>query len=162
MVENVTNLTSLSSKSLRRIDRAFTINHATMLSTLSFPSLTSVQTINFFALNAVSEFTFTSGLSSVSNITIEDTFLSTLDGIRLLNADNVQITNNLRLVNVSLPLETAKVGITIEFNGNRLLLDLPQLTSAGFISLRNVSAVFALIKPPFGLATTPRFVFRYF
>jgi hypothetical protein len=67
--------------------------------------------------------------------------LSTLDGIKLLNADNVQITNNLRLTNVSLPLETAKVGITIESNGNRLILDLPQLTSAGFITLHNISGV---------------------
>lgn len=141
VVEDVTQLTSLSSTSLRRIARTFTISNTTLLSTLAFPSLTSVETIKFFALNAVSEFTFTSGLSSVSNITIEDTFLSTLDGIKLLNADNVQITNNLRLTNVSLPLETAKVGITIESNGNRLILDLPQLTSAGFITLHNISGV---------------------
>ncbi|RDW85337.1 hypothetical protein BP6252_02927 [Coleophoma cylindrospora] len=117
------------------------MTNVSMLSTLEFPSLTAVNTISFISLPAVSQFTFTSGLSSVSNVIISNTFLYTLDGINLQNADNVFINNNNRLFDVSLPLETAKVGIWIESNGYNLHLNLTQLTSAGSITLKNISMV---------------------
>ncbi|CZR54537.1 uncharacterized protein PAC_04421 [Phialocephala subalpina] len=141
VVENSGSLTALGSDSLRRIDGNFTISNVTLLSTLSFPQLTAVDTISFIALPAVSQFTFTSGLSSVSNVIIENSFLSSLNGINLQNADSVQITNNNRLKTISLPLETAKVGIWIEANGNAANVSLPDLTSAGSITLRNVSGI---------------------
>lgn len=140
-VENSGGLTSLGSDSLRRVDGVFAINNVTLLSALSFPQLTAVDTIAFSGLPAVSEFTFTFGLLSVSNLVIENSFLSSLDGINLQNADSVQILNNSRLKTISLPLETAKVGIWIEANGNAANVSLPDLTSAGSITLSNVSEI---------------------
>lgn len=134
-------LTALSSDSLRIIDGNFTMNNLTILSTVGFPVLTTVNTISFLALPAVEEFTFTKGLSSVSNVIISNTFLATLDGINLVNADSVDINNNNHLVTVTLPLETAKESISIEANDPYPVISLPDLTSAGTITLRNISSI---------------------
>ncbi|KAF4631368.1 hypothetical protein G7Y89_g6762 [Cudoniella acicularis] len=140
-VDSIGSLTSLSGNALRRIDGNFTISNVTLLSTLGFPSLTTVNTIAFLALPAVSQFTFTSGLSSVSSLVISNTFLSTLDGINVQNADSVSITNNNRLRTVNLPLKTASDFFTVAANGNSVVLSLPSLTSAGSMLLQNVSSV---------------------
>jgi hypothetical protein len=110
------------------------------LNTLDFPLLTAVDTTNFDQLPSVSTFNFSSGPSSVTNVFITNTSLSTLEGIDLQNADNIQITNNAHLVHASLPFETAKDVITVSFNGPLVNLSLPQLTSAGHIILRNIAA----------------------
>ncbi|PMD43059.1 hypothetical protein L207DRAFT_563830 [Hyaloscypha variabilis F] len=142
VVENVLALTSLNSDTLERLDGNFSLQNMTLLSTLSFPLLTTVVSINFHALPNIAGFTFTAGLSSVSNVTISNTFLSSLAGINLLNADLVQISNNPHLLNADLPLETSKQGIEFTSNGISLNVTLPQLTTAGSITLNNVSFAF--------------------
>lgn len=98
-------------------------------------------TISFVALPSSPNFDFSAGITSVANVTISDTFLSSLEGINLKNADIVQIDNNRRLKNITLPLETAKTRITMAANGVNADVNLPQLTSAGSVILKNISTV---------------------
>ncbi|KAM3076158.1 cell wall protein Ecm33, variant 2 [Clarireedia jacksonii] len=141
IVEDVRGLIGLSGESLKQINGNFNVNNVTTLSSLDFPLLTAVDTIEFVALPAVSAFNFTSGLSSVSNVFITNTFLSSLDGINLQNADIININNNNRMKDISLPLETVKSGIYIDSNSLKPVINLPQLTSSGNISLGNISSI---------------------
>jgi len=141
VAESVAEIVTLGSQDLRRIDGNLTLFNLSVLSTLSFPSLTAVNTIDLNAIPDVASFTFTSGLSSVSNVLIKNTFLSSLNGINLINADNVQIISNNHLADITLPLQTAKTGIQISGNGGSAGVNLPQLTSSGSIFLGNVSSV---------------------
>jgi hypothetical protein len=141
VVESVGGLTSLGGKDLQSINGNFTMSNDTLLSTLSFPSLTSVGIISIVSLPAISEFTFTSGISSATGVIVSDTFLSTLNGLLITNADSVNINNNNRLKVVSMQLETARLSVLIEANGNSAEISFPNLTSAGSMTLRNISSI---------------------
>ncbi|KAL2071197.1 hypothetical protein VTL71DRAFT_12432 [Oculimacula yallundae] len=141
VVQSVSALSSLGSESLRRINGNWTLFNVTLLSTISFPALTSVDTFTLQALPAVPSFDFKAGLSSVANMIISNTFLSNLEGLNLKNADNIDISNNNNLKDVNLPLETAKNRINIQANGRSIRVSLPKLTSAGSMILRNISSI---------------------
>lgn len=141
VVANNSFITSLGSESLKRINGNFKMFNTTILSTVSFPALIQVGTLDWSALPAVSFFNFTAGLSTVTNFTIANTFLSSFEGINLKNADNIHINNNLRLQELSLPLEASSVSINIVQNGLKLAVDFPSLKTAGTINLSRISSI---------------------
>lgn len=134
-------LTSLSAPDLRRIDGNFMLSNATFLSTINFASLTVVGNIDWSALPAISALSFDAGISQVNDVVIRNTFLSTLKGLNLMNADNVYINNNNRLKIIELPLETWKISIAIRDNGLATAVEFPLLRTAGAITLLNVSSI---------------------
>jgi hypothetical protein len=99
-----------------------------------------VGTINWTAVPAASALTFTSGISSVTNVIIQNTFLNSLAGLNLVNAGNITITNNDYMTDITLPLKTVNNGIQIHNHGSSNV-NLSQLTTCGSMLLGNVSGL---------------------
>ncbi|KUJ12113.1 uncharacterized protein LY89DRAFT_222311 [Mollisia scopiformis] len=139
--ENAGGLTSLGSTTLGSIGGSFTLNNLTLLSTLSMTDLTSVKTIAWTALPALSSLTFPSTVSSATSVTISNTFLSTLDGINLDTVATLQIDNNNRLKTFSTQVANITSAVNINSNGNSLEVSFPNLIWAANMTLRNVSSI---------------------
>lgn len=138
---NVTQMTSLSADSLQEIGDSFTLESLTILSTLSFPQLTKVDTIEWTALPALQGLSFTTGVQEINMLTIDNTQLASLDGINLQVADTISVTNNPYLETVSMQLGNVTQSMTFGSNGRQLKADFPNLEWAYNITLRNCSEV---------------------
>jgi hypothetical protein len=144
IVSNAPNLTSLSSASIGSIATSkgsFTLSGLTVLSTLKFTGLTNVGSINWAALPALDLLTFPSIVSKANNITITNTFLSTLDGINLMTVGSIDINNNNRLTKFSTQVANITSTANIASNGKNLAVSFPNLIWAGELVFRNVSTV---------------------
>jgi hypothetical protein len=138
---NAGGLTSLGSATLGSISGQINLQNLTTLSTLQFSDLTSVGSINFIALPALSEFTFTSTISKAASVVISNTFLSTLDGINLATANTIEINNNDYLREFSTQVANITTSIDINSNGNALVVSFPNLIWAGNMTIKNTSSV---------------------
>jgi len=145
IVSNVPNLTSLTSNSIGSIATSkgsqFQLSGLTMLSTLQFTDLTNVGTIAWQALPALDKLTFPSFISKAGNVTIQNTFLSTLDGINLMTVGSLNINNNNRLTKFSTQVANITSSANIASNGKLLDVSFPNLIWAGELVFRNVSTV---------------------
>jgi hypothetical protein len=138
---NAGGLTSLGSTTIGTITGAFNLNNLTLLSTLSMSDLTSVGTIVWTALPALSQLTFPSTITKATSITISNTFLSTLDGINIDTVQTLQIDNNNRLKTFSTQIANVTSSVNINANGNSLDVSFPNLIWAANMTFRNVSTV---------------------
>ncbi len=117
------------------------MNNLTLLSTLSMSDLQSVGSINWVALQALDSLTFPSTVSQAKNVTISNTFLSTLDGINLDTVDTLSIDNNNRLKTFSTQVANITSSLDISANGNSLDVSFPNLIWAASMNFRNVSTI---------------------
>jgi hypothetical protein len=138
---NAGNLVSLGSTSIGSIGGTFNLQNLTTLSTLGFSDLTAVTNINFIALPALSEFSFTSTISKAASVVISNTFLSTLDGINLATSNTIEINNNDYLREFSTQVANVTTSIDINSNGNALVVSFPNLIWAGNITIKNASSI---------------------
>ena len=113
----------------------------TLLSTLSMTELTSVNTIDWSALPALSLLTFPATVSQAESVTISNTFLSSLDGINLMTVQTLDVNNNNRLQTLSTQVANITSNLNIDANGQLLAVSLPNLIWAANMTLRNVSSV---------------------
>ncbi|KUJ14327.1 uncharacterized protein LY89DRAFT_650064 [Mollisia scopiformis] len=139
--ENAGGLTSLGSITIGTIGGSFSLSNLTLLSTLSMNDLSSVKTIAWSALPALSSLTFPSTVSQVESITISNTFLSSLDGLNPSTIATLNVNNNERLKTFSTQVASASSAINFNSNGNGLDLSFPNLIWAANITIRNVSSL---------------------
>jgi len=134
-------LITLSSSSLRSIAGDFKLNNLTLMSTLSMPSLTSVGSITWNSLNALSQLTFTSRVTKANKVVISDTFLSTLQGIDLTSVPNgMDINNNRYLTSFNTQIGNLSGNLNIQANGLNLKVELPNLIWIANMTISNVSS----------------------
>jgi hypothetical protein len=134
-------MSTLSADSLATIDDSFTMNNVSQISTLTFPSLTSVDTVEWQGLPNLGALTFTAGLSKVSELNIQNTVLGSLEGINLMEVDTLFVANNFYLNDITMQLETVGTGLTLSENGNDVRAEFPNLESAVNISLSDCSTI---------------------
>jgi hypothetical protein len=134
-------MTSLSGGSLASIGGQFSLSSLTVLTTLNFPQLSSVNTIDWTALPALQGLSFSTGVQQAKSVTITNTQLNTLDGINLETVDVLYITNNNYLNDINMQLGNVTQGITLEANGRNVSAIFPNLEWAYNITFRNVSTV---------------------
>lgn len=139
--DNVTEMTELSADSLQIIDDSFTLNSLTILSTLNFPELTSVATIDWTALPALQGLSFTTGVQTAGTVSIINTQLATLDGIDLTTVDSMTITNNNYLDDIDMQIGNITTALIIEANGRNVTASFPNLIWAYNITLANVTEI---------------------
>ncbi|KAK9480517.1 hypothetical protein V1514DRAFT_350388 [Lipomyces japonicus] len=137
---NNSQITSIVAPSLATIGGEFELNVLTVLSTLSFPALTSVGSINWVTLPSVGGLDFTTGINSSDNVYISDTGLSSLDGINLTTVDNFELNNNLNLDDVEMGVKSVSNHIDISFNGNTAV-SFPSLVWANNLTFQDVSSL---------------------
>lgn len=141
IADNVTQITQISADSLVTISDTFGLNGLTILSTLNFPRLTNVETIDWVALPALQGLSFTTGVQTASSVSIQNTQLNTLDGINLQVVDTFYIANNNYLDMINMQLGNITTSLTLEANGRNVSAIFPNLDWAYNMTFRNVSAV---------------------
>ncbi|KAG9580893.1 GPI-anchored cell wall organization protein Ecm33, partial [Aureobasidium melanogenum] len=104
VAKNNSLIPSISGDSLQIIGGAFVLDTLQVLSTLSFPQLSEVDSIQWNALAGLQQLSFTTGVQQASELNIQNTQLQTLDGINLAVVDTVFITNNNYLNDISMQL----------------------------------------------------------
>jgi hypothetical protein len=134
-------MTGLSGADLNSIGGAFELQGLTILSTLGFPSLTSVKSINWIDLPGLQELTFTQGVSTANDVVISDTQLNSLTGINLQTVENININNNPYLTLINTQITNVTQSFTIDANAQNLKVELPNLIFAFNMTLRNISSI---------------------
>jgi hypothetical protein len=138
---NATNLINLGSTTIGSIGGTFGLNGLTLLSTLSMGALTSVGSIDWVALPALSSLTFPAVVSSAKSVIVSNTFLSSLDGINLDTVATIQIDNNNRLKTFSTQVTNITSSLMIFANGQQLDVSLPNLVFAADMTFRAINSV---------------------
>jgi hypothetical protein len=141
VISNAGQLTSFTSSSIGAIGGTFKMFNLTLLSTLSFTDLQQVGIIYWDSLPALSQLTFPAFVSQAKQVTITNTFLSTLDGINLMTVGLLDINNNNRLKTFSTQVTNITQSINIASNGRLLDISFPNLIWANNMTFRNVSTV---------------------
>ncbi|KAK1836014.1 hypothetical protein QBC39DRAFT_132118 [Podospora conica] len=151
---------SFRADDLTTVGGTWEMKNVTALSSLIFPSITKVKALDWQTLNALDTLTFTSGLTQAEEVTISDTFLSTLTGIDLTTTKKMRIDNNRRLTSFTTQLRDLSDELRIQANGQRLEVNMPNLTWIANMIIANVTKFSAP-----SLATvnnSAKFDFNYF
>jgi hypothetical protein len=136
------NLTSLTGSTLTAIGGSMTLTSLTIMSTLNFPTLTSVKALTWTTLNALQQLSFgTTGITKAVTVFITDTALTSLTGINLMSVGNMEITNNAYLRSISTQVANITQSLIISANGPNLNLTFPNLIFAYNMTVRNVSSL---------------------
>jgi len=140
-VASVSNLTSLTGAKLNSIGGIMNLKELTIMSTLAFPNLVKVGSINWVTLNALQQLTLTAQVSEADSVLITDTALISLEGINLQTVGSFEATNNGDLREISLQVANVTQALTISANGPMLNCTFPNLVWANNMTLRNVSGL---------------------
>lgn len=141
IVQDLVELSSLSSGSLTTVTGTMNLLDLTVLSTLQFPKLKTIGTINWTTLPALQQLTFTNVVDTCSSMTISDTQLSSLDGINLATVATIEINNNRNLKIISTQVANITNSLDITSNGKNLAVEFPNLIWAGNMTFRNCSSI---------------------
>lgn len=141
-VDGASNMTALSAPRLTSISETFKLNGLTTLYSLSFGSLTTVDSIQWTALPNLQTLDFSKGVTEAGNVAITNTGLTSLDGISLKTVGTFDITENTQLKSVNVNNLKNATGL-INFAGNMdtLEIELPNLAGGTNMTFRNVSSV---------------------
>lgn len=139
---NATELTGISADQLNSIGGQFDLERLTILSSLQFGSLSSVNGIKWISLPALQALNFGQGIQRANNVEISDTGLTSLDGIELEAVGTMNINNNRYLTEVDVNnLGNVTRGLTFAANSKDLKISLPNLESAANLTFINTSDV---------------------
>jgi len=128
-------LTSLSGPSLRTIGGQFNLKGLIRLSSLSFPMLSSVKTVAWETLPNLRSLDFTTEITQAESVSIENTILTSLQGINLVQAKRFRVTNNKYLKEVKVNLGNVTDILDVNFNAKGVIASFPELRWAQNISL---------------------------
>jgi hypothetical protein len=131
----------LSSTTLGSIGGTFGLTGLTLLANLQFAALTSVGSINWVTLPALSQLNFGNTISKAKSVLVSNTFLSSLDGINLHTVDTLQIDNNNRLKTFSTQVANITTKLSIFANGQQLNVSLPNLVWAAAAEFRAIAEI---------------------
>jgi len=130
---------SFRSDDLTTIGGTWEMKNVTALSSLLFASITKVKALDWQTLNALDSLSFTKGLTQAEEVTISDTFLSSLNGIDLASVKKMRIDNNRRLTQFTTQLRDLSDELRIQANGQRLEVNMPNLTWIANMIIANVT-----------------------
>jgi len=135
-------LTEISADQLGSIGGTFGLSNLTIMSTLAFSSLNTVNIIEWVGLPALQGLNFPQGISMANNVLISNTQLNTLSGIELQTVDNMDINNNpyLNTVNVN-DITNITGSLSFAANSKDLAITFDNLGQANNLTFRNVSSV---------------------
>jgi hypothetical protein len=140
-IANAPNITNLGADSLQSIGGSFDVNNCQILSSLSFPQLTSTGELSLQALPNLNVLGFTSNVKTATTLNIQNTFLQTLDGINLQKVNSIYVANNRLLQDISFQVDIISQSLILESNGDQLTASFPNLLSASNLTFRNCPSV---------------------
>ncbi|OTB09094.1 hypothetical protein M426DRAFT_51138, partial [Hypoxylon sp. CI-4A] len=139
--ENNGLLSTLRSTSLETIGGTFALKNVTKVSTLNFPALGEVGTIDWATLNSLPEPTFGNpGITKAKSVTIADTFIENIDGINVQSLTDMNINNNRRLTKFSTSIKSLSNTLYVQANGLNLTMEMPNLEWIANMTIANVTS----------------------
>ncbi|KAF2840551.1 hypothetical protein M501DRAFT_990533 [Patellaria atrata CBS 101060] len=138
---NVTNLNTISAPQLEEIADTFELRDNQNLASISMDSLTDIDTIQWVGLANLRNLGFAAGISSVSVVNIDNTQLSSIDGIGVDAVNEFTLVNNGLLTQLQLDLVKVSRTLIISGNGEDLMVQFPLLETAQNLTFRNCSDV---------------------
>ena len=141
VVQHAPNITSFGADSMQHIGGSFILNDCQILSSLTFPELTTVGDLEFEALPNLQQLGFTTSIAQAHTLNIQNTFLTTLNGINLQKVSSVTIVNNPLLQAINMQVSNISQSLTISSNGNHLKASFPNLETAQNLTFRDASSV---------------------
>jgi len=117
IADNAVTLATMNLQKLQEITGEFRLQSCRALSSLSAPSLTKVDSINWTHLTMLQSFQFTSKVTEASTVLISDTQLQNLGGLDLQTVTRLDIDNNRYLTNITMGLKNVSEILSISFNG---------------------------------------------
>ncbi|TGJ82089.1 hypothetical protein E0Z10_g6667 [Xylaria hypoxylon] len=140
IVKNNGLLQSLSSSSLKTVGGAFQLNNVTSLTSLVFPDLGEVGSIDWTTLSSLQEPTFGNpGITKAESVIVADTFVSNLDGINVQDVTDMNINNNRRLSKFSTSIKTLSNALYVTANALNMTMEMPNLEWIANMTIANVS-----------------------
>lgn len=131
-VENVANLSSLSSTSLTTVS-SFTLNNLPVLSNLSFPALSNFSSLKWYNLPALEECVIATGAlgGEIQEISILNTGIRKLEWLAWPVGSQLNISNNANLKTFSIPYSSINAGSALTLSNNTQLstIDLTQVSA---------------------------------
>jgi hypothetical protein len=146
IVNNATQLVSISSTSLKEIGGVFELNGLTLLSSLEMQALRTLTDIRFIKLNQLNSLTFgANGVTHANSIQITDTRLSDLSGLNIATVEDLQIDNNHQLKMFNSDLVNITGTLIISSNGDsgssdNMAINMTHLESANELQISNVKS----------------------
>ncbi|KAH9900112.1 hypothetical protein F4778DRAFT_740133 [Xylariomycetidae sp. FL2044] len=117
------------------------MTNVTKVSSLSFPALGEVGSIDWATLNALPEPTFgTPGITKAKSVTIADTFIENIDGINVDSLTDMNINNNRRLTKFSTSIKSLSNLLQVQANGLNLTMEMPNLEWIANMTIANVTS----------------------
>ncbi|KAF3401611.1 Protein ecm33 [Penicillium rolfsii] len=136
------NVTDISASLLTSIGDAFNLQGLTRLTQLAFPELTSVGSIKWNALPKLQSLNFDQGVTQAGDVIIQNTGLTSLDGISLMTVNQFEIENNRDLQKININnLQNATDLINFSGNYDALEIELPNLGTGTNMTFRNISSI---------------------
>jgi len=112
-----------------------------MLTSLSMPKLTSVGDLSLAGLPNLSQLGFDKNVAQCKTLNIQNTFLSSLNGINLQNVNSIYIANNRMLQSLSFQVTSVPQSIILLANGDQFQVNFPNLETASNITFRSCKSV---------------------
>ena len=140
-MQEVDRISSIGGSGLESIGDSFTLDNVQTLSTLNFPQLTEVKSIEWIGLPALQGLSFTSGIQSVESLSIQNTNLGSLEGIDLETVDTFFVANNVYLTEINMQLANVETSLQIAANGEEVEVEFPNMEWAFNMTFRNCSRI---------------------
>ncbi|EPY52134.1 GPI anchored cell surface protein [Schizosaccharomyces cryophilus OY26] len=142
IIQNNYYLASVSLNSLKSVHGELRLEKLTRLGSLYAPVLETVGSLNLRVLPNLQGIRFDKGVKHATRLRIEDTQLSTLDGISLNKTDTMIVVNNNYLREVNMPyLEVVKHKFYVSYNAREIDVKLPMLQQVGDMTVQRVANI---------------------
>jgi hypothetical protein len=137
-----TALTNISSSTLQSIGGKIMLSSLALLSTVSFPVLKTIGSLQLKQLAKLSQLDFaTQGVSLSSSIVVENTALTRLDGFTSESLLELLVIGNKNLKRVALDVAQVSQGLEITSNNPTLVATFNTLISVNNVTINNVAGV---------------------
>lgn len=139
-VLNATQAQSFLAPTLQLISGALTLSQNTILANVNLAQLTTVGTLEYNALPALTSTGLTSGITSAEQVVISDTSLTSLEGINVFELKVFDVNNNKDIESIDSGLQSVTDTLSIAFNSDNVDVVLDQLTSANSVFFQSINS----------------------
>lgn len=138
---NDTKAVVFNAPTLQLVSDGLTISDSTILATVNLAQLTTVGTLLFNALPALTLTGLTSGITSADEITISNTGLTSLGGVAVFELKVFDVNNNPDIETIDSSLQSVTDFLSINYNAEKVEVTLDELTSANNVVFQSIASL---------------------
>ncbi|KAM9920069.1 hypothetical protein OXX59_007489 [Metschnikowia pulcherrima] len=140
---NSSSITDINFGGLANVTGSLGFSALTQMHNIEFSALTAAKELSFVSLPSLAALNLGSGLATVSQLTLSDTALSSIDS--LLNFETIgvlNVNNNKNVTSIDLSsLQNVTEGLTLSFNSDNATVRLDKLQWASNLTLQDIGDV---------------------